>query len=151
MASGTFKELIYSLIENLVVPGTYLILALAVVFFMWNMAMAVKNSGNPEELAKFKNNAIWGVVAIFVMISLWGLVAILTNTFFGSSNLIVPVLKRDGSELPGSAPNRSGARSLNCGVGEVADPTYSRCVPLPGSPGNSAPFYTSPSGYAPAR
>ena len=41
----------------------------------------IRKSGQPDELAKFKSKAVWGIVAIFVMTSVWGLVNILVDTF----------------------------------------------------------------------
>lgn len=79
-AAKDFKWLVGSIIENFVTPATYLIMSLAVVFFLWNMAMAVKNSDNPEELENFKSKAVWGIVAIAVMVSMWGLVKFVTQS-----------------------------------------------------------------------
>ncbi|KKU80711.1 MAG: hypothetical protein UY07_C0035G0007 [Parcubacteria group bacterium GW2011_GWA1_47_8] len=83
MSSGSdFKDLIEFIIGAFIEPIIYLILGLAVVYFMWNITEVIRKGDNPEELAKLKGKAFWGVVAIAVMVSLWGLVAILTNTFF---------------------------------------------------------------------
>ena len=88
IANQDFRGLIQGIIVDLIKPATMLILSLAVVFFLWNIAQVILHSDKPEELATFKTKAIWGVVAIFVMVSLWALVRILTNTFVpGSSGL----------------------------------------------------------------
>lgn len=84
-----FKEFIEFLILDLVTPVIWLIMSLAVVYFLWNMAEVIRKSDQPEELAKFKSKAAWGIVAIFVMASVWGLVNILVNTFFPSGPAIV--------------------------------------------------------------
>lgn len=75
-----FKEFVGFIISDFIKPATWLIMSLAVVFFLWNMAMAVKNSDNSEELEKFKSKAIWGIVAIAAMISMWGLVTFVTSS-----------------------------------------------------------------------
>lgn len=83
--SRDFKGLVSFIITGFLTPVTYLIMSLAIVFFLWNIAMVVKNSDNPEELEKFKSKAVWGIVAIAAMVSLWGLVNFIT----GSLNLDV--------------------------------------------------------------
>lgn len=88
MSPGSdFKDLIEFIIGTFIQPIIYLILSLAVLYFLWNIAEVIRKGDNPEELAKLKSKAFWGVVAIAVMVSLWALVEILTNTFFGSSGL----------------------------------------------------------------
>lgn len=83
--SRDFNGLVDLVITDFVKPATWLIMSLAVVFFLWNMMMVIKNSDNSEELSKFKDKAIWGIVAIAVMVSMWGLVNFVT----GSLNLDV--------------------------------------------------------------
>lgn len=75
-----FKWFVGFIISNFIKPATWLIMSLAVVFFLWNMAMAVKNSDNSEELEKFKSKAVWGVIALAAMISMWGLVNFVTGS-----------------------------------------------------------------------
>ncbi len=67
----------FSGILSLAVP---LIISLAVVWFIYQVfRFAV--AGNEEEKAKAKTQMIWGLVGIFVMVSVWGLVGILSSTF----------------------------------------------------------------------
>jgi hypothetical protein len=67
----------FSGILSLAVP---IIIALAVVFLIWNIfRFAV--AGNEEDKAKAKTHMIWGIVGLFIMVSIWGLVAVLSNTF----------------------------------------------------------------------
>ncbi|MFH0755478.1 MAG: hypothetical protein V1910_02315 [bacterium] len=67
----------FSGILSIAIP---VIFSLAVVFFIWQVftyAIASKE----EDKIKAKNQMIWGIVGIAVMVSIWGLVAILTSTF----------------------------------------------------------------------
>lgn len=94
IANLTFKEFIDAIIRNMIQPVIVLIFALAILYFLWNVTQFIRKSDDPKEIEKFKINAMWGIVAIFVMASMWGLVEILINSFvpgagipsFGSSN-----------------------------------------------------------------
>jgi hypothetical protein len=63
-----------------------LVFALALLTFVWGVVkyvIAAKDSNEREEGRMFM---IYGIIALFVMISVWGLVAVLSNTFqIGSS------------------------------------------------------------------
>ncbi len=56
------------------------IIGLAVILFLWGMLkfiMASDEAGRKEG----KNFMLWGIVSLFVMVSVWGLVAILVTSF----------------------------------------------------------------------
>lgn len=75
-----FKGLVAYILEDFVKPITVVILSLAIVYFLWNIFNIIRASKSGEELADLKNKALWGIIAIFVMVSMWGLVSILVNT-----------------------------------------------------------------------
>lgn len=75
-----FKALVTKFITDFISPASKLILAAAVVYFMWNIFQVIKNSDNPKELETFKTKAVWGIVAIAVMVSVWGLVNFVTSS-----------------------------------------------------------------------
>ncbi len=58
-----------------------LVFSLAVVVFLWGVVQFVINPENEDKKKKGKDIMIWGIIGLFVMISVWGLVAILGNTF----------------------------------------------------------------------
>lgn len=62
---------------NILVP---LFIALAVVYFIWEV-FRYAVAGDEEKKKEAKTHIIWGVVGIFVMVSVWGLVNILQGTF----------------------------------------------------------------------
>ncbi len=76
-----FKGLVAYILEDFVKPVTVVILSLAIVYFLWNIFNIIRASKSGEELTDLKNKALWGIIAIFVMVSMWGLVSILVNTF----------------------------------------------------------------------
>lgn len=64
------------LLDQLVV----FLIALAVVWFIWNV-IRYTMSDDEEKKGAAKNQMIWGIIAIAVIVSIWGLVAILQNIF----------------------------------------------------------------------
>lgn len=48
--------------------------ALALLYFFWGLAQFILNSGSDDAKTEAKNKMIWGIVALFVMVSVWGLV-----------------------------------------------------------------------------
>jgi Type IV secretion system pilin len=67
-----------------------LIVGLTLLYFIWGIFQLVRS--NSEDARKEAIGVItYGIVSLFVMVSVWGLVGILTSTFFGGS-LIIPQL-----------------------------------------------------------
>lgn len=71
---------IFSFVINFINTAIPTIIALAVLVFIWGVFRYVVSS-DEEAKGKGKDLMIWGVVGLFVMISVWGLVNILSNTF----------------------------------------------------------------------
>lgn len=59
----------------------YILTALAVLFIVWNVVMYLIKSPGEENRTKAGMNILWGIIGLFVIVSIWGLVNILTNTF----------------------------------------------------------------------
>ncbi len=84
-----FKSLVQLLISllNILIP---LIIGVALVVFLYGIVRYVLGSGDDKSSAK--SIMLWGIIALFVMVSVWGLVGILQSTFFGGT-LGIPQLK----------------------------------------------------------
>ncbi len=57
------------------------IIALTILIFLWGVFKFVMNSGDSEGRKEAQGYMIWGIVALFVMVSVWGLVNILVRSF----------------------------------------------------------------------
>ena len=88
---SSFQDLAKRLLDmiNLVIP---FVISLALLYFLINIFKLVFASDDSKGREDAKGLIIWGIVALFVMVSVWGLVRVLTSTFFGSS-FIVPQLR----------------------------------------------------------
>jgi tetrahydromethanopterin S-methyltransferase subunit E len=79
----TFDKLVSHFITSILKPVTGLIVALAVVFFLWALVKYIGLVGDPKGQDGARKTMTWGIIIIAVMISVWGLVNVLTGTFFG--------------------------------------------------------------------
>lgn len=59
------------------------LVALALLYFLWGLAVFMFKSGDEKAIEEGKSKMIWGVIALFVMISVWGLVAVLQDNLLG--------------------------------------------------------------------
>lgn len=70
------------------------IIALALIAFLYGIfRMVFLDASNEAERAKARKFMIWGICALFVMVSVWGLVNVLRTSVFGGGALILPQLK----------------------------------------------------------
>ena len=77
-------------IINHIIP---FLIALALVYFIYGVANFVLSAGEPGEQTKAKSMIAYGIIALFVMVSVWGLVNVLRNTFQFSSTTAPPAPK----------------------------------------------------------
>ena len=80
----TIASLVNQLIGliNLAVP---IIIGLTLIAFIWRTTMMFTKvgGGNEKTKEKFHTFLLWGIGAIFVMVSIWGILNILSGIFFG--------------------------------------------------------------------
>jgi len=81
-AVGTFKDLI-ELFTGLLYSLIPLIISLALVYFLFGVAQFIMHAGDSVKREEGKTIMMWGIIALFVMVSIWGLVRVLQNTIFG--------------------------------------------------------------------
>ncbi len=55
----------------LVIP---IMLGLAIIYFFWGLVQYIKSAGDPKAAAQGKSIMIYGIIAIFVMVSVYGIV-----------------------------------------------------------------------------
>lgn len=80
-SAQTTVQSIISVISNIIEGVVALLIALAVVYFFWGVAKYILKAGDANARGEAINQMIWGVVGIFVMVSVWGLVRLVQNTF----------------------------------------------------------------------
>lgn len=57
------------------------VLTLVIIFFFWGIGKFILNAGDSKLKEEGKQRMLWGIIAVFVVLSLFGLVAYLGNVF----------------------------------------------------------------------
>jgi len=68
-----------------------LLISVALIVFIIGVVRFIANGDNEEKRKEGRQFIIWGIVGLFVIVSVWGLVSVLQNTFF-DGGLVVPQL-----------------------------------------------------------
>src|SRR3989338_6175002 len=63
---------------NTIIP---FLVGLAVLVIIWGVFNYISGAGDEEKRAQAKQYIVWGVVGVFIMLSIWVLVNVLVNSF----------------------------------------------------------------------
>lgn len=76
-----FQGIIQGLLDILIGMGVPLIITLALVYFLYGIVQYLISAGDESKRKESVKVITYGIIALFVMISVWGLVSFITNTF----------------------------------------------------------------------
>jgi len=79
LASAQTLGSILGIVSGLINTAIPLVLALAVLYFFWGLAQYILAADEKKE--EGRSIMIYGIIALFVMVSVWGLIGLLQNTF----------------------------------------------------------------------
>ena len=83
-------EILVKSIGNLVGLALPIVVAIALLAFFWGLVKYIFAQGNEESKADAKKIMLWGVIALFVMVSVWGLVRFIGNALgIGQGDTII--------------------------------------------------------------
>lgn len=94
-APRTFNELA-NLIVTILDYGAGLLVVAAIVIYFYSVSTGIYKARSGEESAALRTTIIWGLIVIFVMVSVWGIINILQNTIFGNDRYS-PSTGQDGA------------------------------------------------------
>ncbi len=63
-----------------------ILIAFAVLYIIFNVVKYIMAAEDPEKRKALGGAVLWGIVGLFVILSIWGLVNILSNTFRTNTN-----------------------------------------------------------------
>ncbi|MBP6858615.1 MAG: hypothetical protein KBC33_02170 [Candidatus Pacebacteria bacterium] len=58
-----------------------ILIAFAVIWIILNVVRFIMSGDDADKRKGYQGGILWGIVGLFVILSIWGLVRILTNTF----------------------------------------------------------------------
>ncbi len=70
---------------DLVTTAIPIVAAIALLVFFWGLAKFILHAGDDKSHETGKELMKWGIISLFVMVSVWGIVLFLTNDIFGIS------------------------------------------------------------------
>ncbi len=77
---GNFHDLVFNLFIGCILsPAVYLIIGIAVVVFLYGIVKFIMSDGEGRE--EGKQFMFYGIVGLFIIVSLWAFVRILQSTF----------------------------------------------------------------------
>ncbi|MEK7187158.1 MAG: pilin [Patescibacteria group bacterium] len=73
-----------------------LLAGIALLVFFWGLAKFIFHAGSTEKKDEGKNVMFWGIISLFVMVSVWGIVYFFQRSF----GLVVPNNIVDPMDIP---------------------------------------------------
>ena len=71
---------------ELVINATKIVAAIALLVFFWGLVKFIMKAGDEKAVAEGRRLMLWGIVALFVMVSVWGLVYFIGDEIFPTVN-----------------------------------------------------------------
>lgn len=82
---------LYGILEifgDLINLATPIVVALALLYFFWGLASYILKAGDDDGRKKARETMIWGILALFIMVSVWGIINVIRDTFNIQDNQI---------------------------------------------------------------
>ena len=66
-----------------------------VAFFVFILGIAkfIKSAGNEKEIGESKNLIIWGIIGLFILVTIWGIISFTKNEFGFGEGVGIPQIK----------------------------------------------------------
>lgn len=99
------------LVTNLAKTAVPILVALSLLYFFWGISSFILKSGEKDARKEGKERMVWGLVALFVIVSVAGLLTIVQNTLFPSLHTLP-----SNSVPPGTLSNPLDGPSTGQGI-----------------------------------
>lgn len=87
----TFASLVSTFVR-LIQSAVGVLIVLALLLFLYGLVRYMMGIGDEEKQKESREYIVYGVIGLFVMVSMWGLVSVLTSTFIPSAGFGIPIL-----------------------------------------------------------
>lgn len=72
-------NLLQKIVGEIINPVIVILVTLALVVFIWGIVQMIYGANNEEKRTQGKRHLIWGLVGLFIMLTVKGLLAIIQN------------------------------------------------------------------------
>ena len=79
---ATLDCIINKVILQIINPLIPVLIGIGLIVFFWGIIQFVLNADSEEKRATGKQHMIWGIIGMFIMVSVWGIIYLLLD-FFG--------------------------------------------------------------------
>lgn len=79
--SSSVTDLIAKINQFILNPIIGLLFALALILFLWGGVEFLMNAAGQDGRETGKRHMVWGIIGIFVMVSVFGILKVLASTF----------------------------------------------------------------------
>lgn len=77
----TTENIINRLVDLIINPLILLVFAFGFFWFMWGLVLFLWRSREGEINSDGKQHMLWGIIGMFVMVSVYGILTLITHTF----------------------------------------------------------------------
>ncbi len=92
MPPANFSALI-KIFFNLIQAIVPVIAGLALLAFFWGLVKFISRAGGDEKaVTEGRNLMIWGIIALFIMLSIWGILSFFYSDIGFGQSLVLPLL-----------------------------------------------------------
>lgn len=97
LEGSMFKDVINYILGliSLLIP---ILFALAFIVFFWGLSKFILNSGNKDGIEKGRNYMLWGVLALFILLTFRTIISLMTNELELGNSQNYPFLKTDAQQ-----------------------------------------------------
>jgi hypothetical protein len=92
-------------LQDLIAALIPLLIGVALLGFLWGLVQYIFKAGDEKARGEGKQIMFWGVIALFVMVSVWGIIGVLQSSFFDGADVTTPP---DIPTLPSVIPGGGG-------------------------------------------
>ena len=62
----------------------------SVLWFLWGIVRYLTQYGNEQARAESVKTISYGIMSLFIMITIWGIIALLRSSLLGDNNVVIP-------------------------------------------------------------
>lgn len=78
---GTLQSIIAGIVP--------IIISFGVVVLLWGIAKYIREADQPQKREEGRQLIVYGIISIFVMVSMWGLINLIVSTIFGGDSVFL--------------------------------------------------------------